>query len=270
MAVISLLTDFGLEDAYVGIVKGVILSVNPSAVIVDISHNIAPQDVTGAADLLGTAYAYFPPGTVHLAVVDPGVGSNRAVIAVETKRHRFLAPDNGILTGVLSGGDVIRAVSVENSRYFLSPISQTFHGRDIFAPVAAHLSMGLELGALGPVVDHDTLVRLRFPQSVRTDQNEISGVIMAIDRFGNLITNIRERDIGLFLAHTEGPDVIIQVGGQIISGLSDSYASVPIGKPLAVMGSSGRLEISVNGGSAHRFFNAGFGETVLVSTADAR
>lgn len=266
MAIITLLTDFGLEDAYVGIVKGVILSVSPSATIIDISHNIAPQDVVRAAYLIDVSYGYFAPGTVHVVVVDPGVGSDRAIVGVEMKGHRFLAPDNGVLTAVLAEGPADRVVRVENSSFFLNPVSRTFHGRDIFAPAAAHLSMGLDLGALGPTVDSEALIRLRLPQPIFTDVPEIVGVVIAVDRFGNLVTNIRDQDLAKLMGRTGVRELIIQIGKRLFFGLSDSYASVAFGAPLAIIGSSGCLEIAVNGGSAVQDLEAGPGDEIRVKT----
>jgi S-adenosyl-L-methionine hydrolase (adenosine-forming) len=264
MAIITLLTDFGLEDAYAGIVKGVILSVNPSATIVDISHNIAPQDLSRAAYLIGASYEYFSPGTVHVVVVDPGVGGDRAIVGVEIKGHQFLAPDNGVLTAVLAERSADRVVRVENNNLFLECVSRTFHGRDIFAPVAGHLSMGLDLGALGPGVDPETLVRLHLPQPVSTDTGEIVGAVITSDRFGNLITNIREQDLIPLIKKIDVSGLTIQMGDRTIHGLSESYTSVALGEPLAVIGSSGCLELSVNGGNALNFFKTGPDEAVRI------
>lgn len=264
MAVITLLTDFGLEDAYVGIVKGVILSVNPSVTIVDISHQINPRDLVRAAYLIESSYSYFAPGTVHVAVVDPGVGSDRSIVGVEVKGHRFLAPDNGVLTAVLAKGPADRVVRVENRSLFLKSVSTTFHGRDIFAPVAAHWSMGLDLGALGPTVDSRALVRLSLPQPVAAGDMEMIGRVITSDRFGNLITNIREQDLILFMETFDTSGLTVQIGGRTIHGLSVCYASVAFGKPLALIGSTGRLEISVNGGSALHYFGAEPGQEVSI------
>lgn len=264
MTIVTLLTDFGLEDAYVGIVKGVILTGNPTATIVDVSHSIAPGDVTRAAYLLETSYRYFPAGSVHVVVVDPGVGSDRGIVAVETNGHLFLAPDNGVLTGVLPEGGAGRGVSVENTRYFLSPLSGTFHGRDIFAPVAAQLSKDLDLKALGPPIDCGKLVRLGRRAPVSADAHGILGTVVAADRFGNLITNIRKQDLSGICSDAGACELKVQISGRTIHGLSDTYASVAPGEPLAVMGSTGRLEISINGGNAREVFGAGPGEEVRV------
>lgn len=264
MAIVTMTTDFGLEDAYVGIVKGVMLKVNPAATIVDVSHGIDPGDVDRAAYLLETAYGYFPPGCVHVAVVDPGVGSERRIVAVESNGHRFLAPDNGVLTGVLTEGGAGRAVSVENTRYFLSPVSRTFHGRDIFAPVAAHLSKGLDLEDLGPSLDFGSLVRLDRGKPVFEAPHSVVGSVVAVDRFGNLITNIRERDLTEICGEDGGFELEIKFHGRTIYGLSTAYVSVAHGEPLAILGSSGRVEISINGGSAGEVFSAGIGKRIRV------
>jgi S-adenosylmethionine hydrolase len=265
MTIVTLTTDFGLEDAYVGILKGVMLTIHPEAKIVDISHGIGPGDIGKAAYLMETAFGYFPPGSVHVAVVDPGVGSGRRILAVEMNGHRFLAPDNGVLTAILPDDGGGRAVSVENARYFLSPVSRTFHGRDVFAPVAAHLSRGLDLESLGPPVDFDSLVRLDRPAPAFPSAHGVVGRVVAVDRFGNLITNIREQDLSDIRAGEDGFKLEITVHGQTICGLSDAYASVTPGEPLAILGSSGRLEISVNCGNAGAVFSAAPGSEVRVN-----
>jgi S-adenosylmethionine hydrolase len=264
MSIVTLLTDFGTEDAYVGIVKGVILSVNPGARIVDVTHAIAPGDVSRAAYLLETTYGYFPPGTVHMVVVDPGVGSARRIIALEMDGHRFLAPDNGVLSAVLAKGKAVHAVSVENSEFFLSPLSRTFHGRDVFAPVAARLAGGMDITVLGPVMTCPDLVSIHISEPVFTEAPGIIGSVISVDRFGNLITNIRDRDLSRLLGRIEPGELAIRIRGQTIEGLSDTYGAVAFGEPLAVTGSTGRLEISINGGSAVQTFNAGPGEMVRV------
>ena len=264
MAIITLISDFGLEDAYVGIVKGVILSINPSVTIVDISHNIPPQDLVRAGYLMEASYRYFASGTVHVAVVDPGVGSDRSIVGVEMKGHRFLVPDNGVMTAVLTDGHAERAVRVENSSFFLDSVSRTFHGRDIFAPVAAHLSMGLDLEEFGPRFEPSELMRLRLPQPLFAEAGEIVGAVVAVDRFGNMVTNIRERDLSELRFPDDTSDLIIQIGGKSIHGISDSYSAAAPGRLLAIMGSTGRLEVSVNCGNASRLCKAGPGETVRI------
>jgi S-adenosylmethionine hydrolase len=178
--------------------------------------------------------------------------------------HRFLAPDNGVLSAVLSGGKTVHAVSVENSEYFLSPVSRTFHGRDIFAPVAAHLAGGLDMAVLGPPLTHQDLVSIQIPEPVFTETPGIIGSVVSRDRFGNLITNIRNTDISRHFGLVAPGELAVRISGRTIDGLSDTYSAAAIGAPLAVIGSTGRLEISINGGNAGQVFDAGPGESVRV------
>jgi len=173
MSILTLLTDFGTEDAYVGMMKGVILSINPQAVIIDITHQIDPQDLIQAAYIIKSSYRYFPEGTVHLLVVDPGVGSDRAIVALEMMGHIFLAPDNGVLTLLMDEGETDSIVSVENTRYFLESVSRTFHGRDIFAPVGAHLCRGLDIKNLGSPLDQQNLVHLKILKPYISGNNQL-------------------------------------------------------------------------------------------------
>jgi len=250
--VVALLTDYGLQDAYAGTMKGAILSVNPSARIVDLTHDIPPQDVREGSRVLAAALPYFPAGTVFVAVVDPGVGTDRAIVGVDIGRHVFLAPDNGFL-GFLQD-DVRRIIRIAESRYFLKPLSRTFHGRDIFAPVAGHLSRGADLGRFGPSVKTMKSLSHAKPRVLR---NVVEGEVVSIDRFGNLITNI---------PGTLVPGKVrITVGRRTLTGLSRSYAEAPEGRLLALVGSTGHLEISVNRGSAHKTAGVRRGDRVLVT-----
>ncbi len=252
--VVTLLTDFGLQDEYVGVMKGAILSIQPSAVIVDLCHQIPPGDVERAAWLLGWSWRYFPPDTVHVAVVDPGVGSDRKILCVSHRKQLFLAPDNGLLSRVLAGSRRLHAVWVKNPRFFLKPLSQTFHGRDIFAPVAARLCAGLDTSELGPRV---RMIRL-LPAS-RPDRRKggYLGQILQFDRFGNAVTNLP------WVANVQGRWGI-QVGGRRIAEIRSSYSAVPEGTPLAVVGSRGLLEIAVNCGSAEKDLGLKIGDRVEV------
>ena len=264
MTVISLLTDFGTEDEYVGLMKGVILSINPQAVVVDITHHIAPQDVIQAAYTLHSSYRYFPEGTLHLVVVDPGVGTDRSIIALEKKGHIFLAPDNGVLSLVFEDGEIGEAVRVENSEFFIKPVSRTFQGRDIFAPTGAHLSTGVALKDLGPGVSAEEIVRLSLKQPTLLETGELQGSIVSIDRFGNLISNI---DAALIQNLCEEgslsvPEII--AGGHRIEGLCNAYAETESGKALAIIGSRGYLEIAVNKASAKRRFNLKRGDSIII------
>ncbi len=264
MSVITLLTDFGTEDEYVGVMKGVILSVNPHATIIDITHSIDPQDLTQAAYMIQSSYKYFPKGSVHIAVVDPGVGSRRAIVAVRMKDYIFLAPDNGVLTLLTDTGDIDSVIQVENSEYFLQTVSQTFHGRDIFAPVAAHISKGLEINKLGPHAELKNLARLQISEPYISEHSELIGKIISIDRFGNLITNITLKYLEKFCKSYIKEDFEIRIGENKIIGLAESYASARPQTPLAIIGSRGYLEIAVNCGNAKSFLRAEKGNTVEV------
>jgi len=258
--VITLLTDFGIQDEYTGVVRGVILSRVPSAVIVDITHHIRPQDIREAAHMLHVAYRYFPDNTVHMAVVDPGVGSERGIIAVRAGKFRFLAPDNGLLSLVLDELPVEEAVRVENTDFFLPSVSRTFHGRDIFAPVAAAMAKGLDLKNLGPETGLSELVRIDAARPVVTDAGELTGIVVSVDRFGNLITNIRQQDMD----RLGSGKLKIHVGTMRIAGIAQSYANAGTGCPLAIMGSRDCLEIAVNCGNAQKFFGLEKGAVVRV------
>lgn len=261
--VITLLTDFGLRDPYVGIMKGVILSICKNARIVDIGHHIPPQDIVQGSMALQSAYRFFPEGTLHLCVVDPEVGSDRSIVAVETARYIFLAPDNGLLWPILETEKTRTIVKVSNQTYYRHPVSRTFHGRDIFAPIAAHIACGVRLTELGPVLKKSDLTVLTLPQTVISDDNRLYGMITGIDRFGNLTTNLKLEAIYQL---TGSPDTIpvILVGDKRINGISTSYSSVARQQPLAVIGSSGYLEIAVNCGNAQNHFEMQVGDAVQV------
>jgi hypothetical protein len=265
MAVITLLTDFGNDDAYAGIMKGVMLSTNPAVDIVDLTHNIDPYDRVQAAYVLDASWRFFPAGTVHVVVVDPGVGSCRAIIAVEAAGHIFLAPDNGVLSFLLDGGHVKRVVRVENGRYFLAPVSRTFHGRDIFAPVAARLAGSLDIQKLGSCIDPGQPVRLDLVRPVIKKSGDMVGTIISVDRFGNLITNIHHREMDVFCPSAQGRAMVFSVGSKKIIGLSESYQRCDAQAPLAIIGSSGYLEISVNCGSAKQVFGSQKGDFISVT-----
>ncbi|MDR4509663.1 MAG: SAM-dependent chlorinase/fluorinase [Candidatus Brocadiaceae bacterium] len=258
--VIALLTDFGAQDAYVGIMKGVIAAINPQSSIIDICHSIPPQDIFQGAYLLYTAYKYFPKDTIHVAVVDPGVGSERDIVCVHTKDYLFLAPDNGILGFILPHERPQTIVRITNKKYFLPSPSTTFHGRDIFAPVAAHLSLGVKLQQLGIETDHLNTLCLPMPRKKR--KGGIEGEVIAIDRFGNLITNITKD----YLKGLKCPqrNIGILIGKRKITGLGKSYAEANIGMPLALFGSSGFLEVSINQGNAGKYFKVEKGAKVAI------
>lgn len=263
MSIITLTTDFGLEDEYAGVMKGVILSIHPGANIVDITHHIHPQDLIEAAHTIETSYKYFPSGTVHIVVVDPGVGGERPIIALEKSGHFFLAPDNGVLSLLLDDMGIDSIVHVKNNRYFLKSVSQTFHGRDIFAPVGAHMSLGVRINDLGDVIEDDHVVRLDIKKPAQSG-DEISGQIISIDRFGNLITNIDGKHLANICRNGNHKPVEIRIGGKKIAGLSYSYENSKDQEPLAIVGSRGTLEIAVNKGSAQKYFMAKRGDIINV------
>ena len=265
MPVITLITDFGLADEYVGVMKGVMLSIHPQADIVDISHGIAPQNIHQAAFMLASAYPYFTAGTIHVVVVDPGVGTDRRIVCLQMKGYRFLAPDNGVLTRVLEQGPAESVWRVENPVYWLDHVSRTFHGRDIFAPVAAHLLNGLEGNQLGRELDSTRLMRLPDMGPDIIGRGEINGCIVTVDRFGNLITNIDAKTISGVKTGKESNDLDLVMAGRQISGLSQNYDNKGEGQPLVLVNSRGYLEIAVNKGSATDIFKVGMGEPVKVT-----
>lgn len=261
---IGFLTDFGIRDWYVASMKAIILSRCPGATLVDITHDIPPQDIREGAYVLRQAYRWFPPGTVHLAVVDPGVGGVRRPIALQADLHQFVGPDNGLLSRAISRARAVEAVLLHDRRYALPRISRTFHGRDLFAPAAAHLARGLPLSALGPaVVD---LVQL--PDLLPgVSGSLLSGTVVHLDRFGNAITNILEQDLQSFLG---GAPFEIAVRSLRLTAISDSYDSVPPGAPVAVFGSGDELEISVSGGNAGRDLGIQRGDEVRIAKKPGR
>lgn len=259
MKTIALLTDFGHNDAYVGIMKGVILGINPGVRMVDLTHGIRHQDVAQGALSLKAAYSYFPPQTIFVCVVDPGVGSQRQAILVKTKKYYFLAPDNGLLTPALDREKDFEIYSITNDRFFLKPVSYTFHGRDIFASVAAHLSKGVEPGQFGP--RQEDCIRLKFPvPKVDRRHQKVDGEVIDWDIFGNIVTNIEPRHVE-FMER----DLNIQISGKTIKKVSASYADVHPGEYLAIWGSKGYLEISVNHGSAKEMLGVPKGARVEIS-----
>lgn len=260
MRAITLTTDFGLRDTYVGILKGVILSIAPGAPIVDITHEIPPQDVMAATLALESSVPFFPRGSVHLAVVDPGVGSERHAIALETSHGFLVGPDNGLFTALLDDEDLLRAVRLTNPRYFRSTVSATFHGRDVFAPVAAYLATGIPLPEFGEAATD--LVRLEMPRPVRREHS-VEAHVIHVDRFGNLITDLTEETWRQLMPIDPGLVAII-VRGEIITGLSRTFTDVPRGKALAYFGSGRRLEIGLRDGSAALELGAVTGATVTL------
>jgi len=252
MALIALLSDFGTRDEYVGVMKGVIAGIEPAARVVDICHRIEPQNIVHGAFILKATVPYFPEGTIFVAVVDPGVGGRRRILAADCDGRRFVMPDNGLIEGVLNSSSEAAVVSVENRSCFLTPVSRTFHGRDIFAPVAAHLAGGLPLAELGPPVDPAELVTGMMPRCRFSSRDGIQGVVIAADRFGNLMTNIDEQAIERLTERTAGGQVIVSLGDTTIGAIVDSYDRAAKDEPLAIIGSRGLLEIAVNCGNARQ------------------
>ncbi len=265
-------TDFGLQDPYVGVMKGVALSVNPGVQIIDLTHQIRPQNVAQAAFVLGSSYRFFPPGAIHVVVVDPGVGTDRNALLLLTPHGRFLAPDNGVLSHVLreyldeppgQSGQVdvpavLAAYRLTNPQYWLHPVSRTFHGRDVFAPAAAHLSLGVRPDDFGEPISR--LSWLPSPRPVRLG-NAIHGEIINVDHFGNLVTNVPAP----MLEGSSGID--LKIRGRVIQGLSHTFHGGPESSNdglVALVGSHGYLEAAVRDGSAALTLSADLGDPVEV------
>lgn len=268
MGIITLTTDFGDKDGYAGVMKGVILGICSQAVIIDITHRIDPQDLVQAGFIIRSSYRFFPRATVHVIVVDPGVGTGRAVVAFESAGHYFIGPDNGVLSLVRDEGEIRWLVAVDNPDLFFHPISDTFHGRDIFAPVAAHLLNGVSLDRLGSPMDPDDMVNLDY-QAPKTNANgDLIGTIIDVDRFGNLITDIDVERIDVIRCRCPGKTLIVIAGNQSIKGLATTYQDRRPGTFVAYIGSRKFLEIAVNQGSAASHLDIGKGESVKMSVSD--
>jgi S-adenosyl-L-methionine hydrolase (adenosine-forming) len=253
---ITLLSDFGDQDVYVGVMKGIIARVNPRLTVIDLTHQIPAQAIGIASFHLAIAYRHFPRGTVHVAVVDPGVGSHRRGVAVQIAEGFLVGPDNGLWTGVLQQSPAIAAVELTQPQYwYTSQPSSTFHGRDIFAPVGAHLAMGVDLQALGPAIAPPDLIQLSLPEWVQRGST-ITGSIQAVDGFGNLITNIPGECLQGRRWSVNLGNVKIESGG--------IYSDSPPGELLSLVGSHGWLEIAVNGGNAHQRLQQAYGARVQV------
>lgn len=259
--IVTLMTDFGTVDGYVAAMKGSLLSVNPRAVLVDVTHHIPPQDTTEAAFQLATVWSAFPPGTVHVIVVDPGVGSDRRAVAVELGDQYFIAPDNGLLTLLAANVSPTRVVVLDRTELFRADVSSTFHGRDIFAPVAGHLSAGaVAFEEIGSPTAVDSLVKLPW-SPVQDTPTRIHAPVVSVDRFGNCRTLIARRHLPGDLAA-----VFVRCGDVTVRGIHRTYTDVPVGKTLALFGSHGGLELAVRGGSAAQSWEIRRGDDVIVFT----
>jgi S-adenosylmethionine hydrolase len=262
--IITLTTDFGTSDPYVGMMKGVILSLAPEATIVDLTHDVPAQDVRTGAFLLERSLRYFPPTTIHVAVVDPGVGGRRRALAVETTDGVLIGPDNGLLSLAAERAGKHTVYELNQPRWFLPDVSRTFHGRDVFAPVAAHLHRGTPLTQVGRRVDQ--MLGLKWPRAiVRARGSMIDGRVLLVDRFGNLVTNIDATELGL----KPGPRATVKIGRKRLRGLEGSYQDVAPGKLLAYVGSYGLVEIAVRDGSAASTLRAGVGTDVMLERGAA-
>jgi S-adenosylmethionine hydrolase len=256
--IIALLTDFGTRDHYVGTMKGVIVGICPDATLVDITHDIAPHDVCGAALELGASYKYFPAGTIFVAVVDPGVGSARRGLAAEVGEYRFVAPDNGVLTVPFRDTPPKRVVDLTDRRFARPTVSKTFEGRDRFAPAAAWLARGIQVSGLGrPVADPK---RLDIPEPV-VEGTSIAGEVLRVDRFGNLVSNIDRK----LVERAAQAGVAVAIGGHRVTRLVATYAEMPDDEPCALFGSTDHLEIAVRNASAAERLGVGRGSPVLVT-----
>ncbi len=263
-SIITLTTDFGSADPYVGIMKGVILGIHPDVDLVDITHDIRAYDVMEAAYQISQAYRYFPPRTIHLVVVDPGVGTDRRPIIVSVDKYYLVAPDNGVLSVVFSQEETVAVRHVTSEHYFLEPVSRTFHGRDVFAPIAAWLARGVESAKFGETItDH---VRYQPPVPKRVNEHLQKGIVVRVDRFGSLMTNLTPRDVPEIFGGDPRPFKIV-IGKSEITELRQVYAEGEKDEVFAILGSSGYIEIAVNRGSASRTLGVGKGTEVGVVLA---
>ncbi|MDA1051023.1 MAG: SAM-dependent chlorinase/fluorinase [Planctomycetota bacterium] len=257
-SIITLTTDFGRADTYVAQVKGVILSINPDAAIVDVTHEIPPQDIMRGSIALGEMWQTFPVGTIHVAVVDPGVGTSRCILCAKCDDRVFVLPNNGLLSHVLKAKPADEIVELRDQSFWRTSVSNTFHGRDIIAPVAAHLSLGVPLSKLGPPAGDVTLLDFQKP---RFEERQLFGTIVSIDRFGNLITDIE-------LAHLRQiptTEFTVCCKQRRIERISRTYADYPPGTLIALPGSQGRLELAIVGGNASLQLDAKISDAVVLS-----
>lgn len=258
--IITLTTDYGTNDHLVGVLKGVILKINPEVTIVDITHAVTPFDLLDGALAITSAYSYFPPRTIHVVVVDPGVGTDRRPLLVSGQNQYFIAPDNGVLSGVFDREANFLVRHLTSEHYFLHPVSKTFHGRDVFAPVAGWLSKNWQPGSMGEEITD--FKRLALPRPKEVD-GAMKGVVLKVDSFGNLLTNFKAEDLPAEVL--EKGEVKLQVGNHAVTRLVPTFAHGGAGEPVAYVGSSGYVEIAVNRGSASKTMGIGRGTPVVLA-----
>jgi len=258
--IITLTTDYGTNDHLVGVLKGVILKINPDAQIVDITHQVTPFDLLDAALSVASAYSYFPPRSIHVVIVDPGVGTERRPILVTGQNHYFIAPDNGVLSGIFEKEHPVVVRHITSEHYFLQPVSKTFHGRDVFAPIAAWLSKNWQPASMGEEITD--FKRFIMPRPKEAD-GLLKGVVLKVDAFGNLITNFRAEDLPANAA--EKGEVRLQIGSHPVTKFVPTFAHGASGEAVAYIGSSGFLEVAMNKGSAARTLGLGRGTPVLIT-----
>ncbi len=261
-SIITLTTDFGLQDHFVGTMKGVMIDINPEVKFVDVSHSVQPFDVFDGALTIAQAYSYFPTSTVHMVIVDPGVGTARRPIVASTEKHIFVAPDNGVLSLIYDREPRLSVRAITASHYFLQPLSNTFHGRDIFSPIASYLSKGVDPARMGEEVTD--FVRFSSPKPKTAANGDVRGVVLKVDRFGNLITNITPQDLPALFQPNPKP-FKITVGKREITQIRSAYAEGAPGEVFGILGSMGFLEIAANRGAASKAVEAGKGTDVNIT-----
>jgi S-adenosyl-L-methionine hydrolase (adenosine-forming) len=259
--IVTLTSDFGINDHFVGTMKGVILNIAPEAKIIDICHSVQPFDILDGALTIAQAYSYFPSGTTHVVVVDPGVGTARRPLLVSTEKHYLVAPDNGVLSLIMDREERVKVRHITGQHYFLQPISNTFHGRDVFAPVAGYLAKGVDTGKLGDEISD--YIRFSAPKPKVVDEGKLRGVILKVDRFGNLVTNFTLPDIPALF---QDPPVAfkIMIGDREITELHSTYSEALPNEVFAILGSMGYLELAANRASAAQLLGVGKGTEVHV------
>ena len=258
--IITLTTDYGTNDHLVGVLKGVILKTNPEVTIVDLTHTVTPFDLLDGALAIASAYPYFPPRTIHVVVVDPGVGTERRPLLVSGQNQYFIAPDNGVLSGVYEREQNFVVRHLTSEHYFLHPVSKTFHGRDIFAPVAGWLSKHWQPASMGEEITDFKRFAMPRPKEA---EGVLKGVVLKVDAFGNLITNFRAEDLSP--SALEKGEINLQVGNHSVARLVQTFANGNAGEPVAYVGSSGYIEVGVNKGSASRTLGIGRGAPVVLA-----